>query len=98
TRNAPDVLDANTASIVDLLTQLVRIPSRGGIDPTTPILECVERWFARNAPDLPCTRIVSASGEPLALYAEVRGSAATLNASSNAPVNAPSNSSDEVSS
>jgi succinyl-diaminopimelate desuccinylase len=94
TRNTRDILDAHTASIVDLLTQLVRIPSRGGIDPTTPILERIERWFARHAPDLPCTRIVSTNGEPLALYAEVRGSAATPNA----PANASSNSSDEDSS
>jgi succinyl-diaminopimelate desuccinylase len=99
-------LDARTASIVDLLAQLVRIPSRGGIDPATPILECIEQWFARHAPGLPRTRIVSASGEPLALYAEVCGSAATTaKASENALTNpstkttahAPSNSSDKAS-
>ncbi|GAB7525688.1 M20 family metallopeptidase [Paraburkholderia sp. 2C] len=89
-RDVPDVLDARTASIVDLLTQLVRIPSRGGIDPATPILECIEQWFARHAPTVPRTRLVCAGGEPLGLYAEVRGSAAM-------PGQAPSHSSDETS-
>jgi succinyl-diaminopimelate desuccinylase len=101
-----DAFDARTASIVDLLTQLVRIPSRGGIDPTTPILECIEQWFVRHAPAVQRTRIVSANGEPLALYAEVRGSAATLrnaranaatNSVANPAANAPSNSSDKAS-
>ncbi|HEY4350118.1 MAG TPA: M20/M25/M40 family metallo-hydrolase [Paraburkholderia sp.] len=97
-----DAFDARTASIIDLLTQLVRIPSRGGIDPATPILECIEQWFARHAPAVQRTRIVSANGEPLALYAEVRGSAATLSdarasAAANGAANAPSNSSDKAS-
>ncbi|MDQ7977505.1 M20/M25/M40 family metallo-hydrolase [Paraburkholderia sp. SARCC-3016] len=92
TQDAPRVLDtleARTASIVALLAQLVRIPSRGGIDPTTPILECIEQWFAQHAPNMPRTRIVSRGGEPLGLYTEVRGSAAT-------PVHASSHSSDKA--
>ncbi|HEY3598847.1 MAG TPA: M20 family metallopeptidase [Paraburkholderia sp.] len=66
--------DARTASIVDLLTRLVRISSRGGIDPSAPVLECIEQWFDAQA--LPCTRtrLVSADGEPLGLYAEISGS------------------------
>jgi succinyl-diaminopimelate desuccinylase len=91
-RDAPrvlDTLDARTASIVALLAQLVCIPSRGGIDPTTPILECIEQWFAQHAPNLPRTRIVSRGGEPLGLYTEVLGSAAT-------PAHASSHSSDEA--
>jgi succinyl-diaminopimelate desuccinylase len=88
--DVPDELNARTASIVDLLTQLVRIPSRGGIDPAAPILERIEQWFALHAPTVPRTRLVSAGGEPLGLYAEVRGSAAM-------PAHAPANSSDKAS-
>ncbi|CAB3750513.1 M20 family metallopeptidase [Paraburkholderia humisilvae] len=77
TARADEPVDARTASIVDLLTRLVRIPSRGGIDPATPVLECIEEWFARHAPMLPRRRVMSACGEALGLYAEVRGTAAT---------------------
>jgi succinyl-diaminopimelate desuccinylase len=72
-----DSVDSRTASIVDLLTRLVRIPSRGGVDPTGPVLECIERWFAQHAPALPHRRVMSARGEPLGLYAEIRGTGAT---------------------
>ncbi len=65
------------ASIVDLLTRLVRIPSRGGIDPSAPVLECIEQWFDAHAPALPRRRLLSAAGEPLGLYAEISGSAAS---------------------
>ncbi|MFC0397116.1 M20 family metallopeptidase [Paraburkholderia rhizosphaerae] len=77
TADADEPLAARTASIVDLLTRLVRIPSRGGIDPTAPVLECIEQWFARHAPALPCTRVMSARGEPLGLYVQVCGTAPT---------------------
>ncbi|ACC70185.1 M20/M25/M40 family metallo-hydrolase [Paraburkholderia phymatum] len=61
----------DTASIVELLTALVRLPSRGGIDACTPVLECVEAWFA--ARGVGTRRLLCADGEPLALYAEIRG-------------------------
>ncbi|CAB3757654.1 M20 family metallopeptidase [Paraburkholderia solisilvae] len=75
-------IDPHSASIVALLTRLVRIPSRGGIDPTAPILECIEQWFAQHAPLLPRRRVLSADDEPLGLYVEVRGTAAASGRSS----------------
>ncbi|MBN3767010.1 M20 family metallopeptidase [Burkholderia sp. Ac-20365] len=61
----------DTASIVDLLTALVRVPSRGGIDARAPVLECVETWF--DAHQVRTRRLVSADGDPLALHAQIRG-------------------------
>jgi succinyl-diaminopimelate desuccinylase len=63
----------DTASIVDLLSALVRIPSRGGIDAGAPVLEYVEAWFA--AHDVTTRRLVSSEGEPLGLYAGIQGAA-----------------------
>lgn len=65
--------DARLTSIVDLLTKLVRIPSRGGTDACAPVLECIEQWFDQEG--LSRRRVVSADGEPLGLYAEISGSA-----------------------
>ena len=66
--DAPD-----TASIVDLLTALVRVPSRGGIDARAPVLECIEAWLGTHG--VHTRRIISADGEPLALHLEIRGGA-----------------------
>ncbi|MBN3758003.1 M20 family metallopeptidase [Paraburkholderia sp. Tr-20389] len=63
----------DTASIVELLTALVRLPSRGGIDTCAPVLECAEAWLVAHA--VGTRRLLSADGEPLALYAEIRGAA-----------------------
>ena len=65
--------DAHTTSIVELLSRLVAIPSRGGLDPCEPVLECIEDWF--DAHGLARRRIVSANGESLGLYAEIAGTA-----------------------
>lgn len=62
----------DTASIVELLTTLVRVPSRGGIDRCLSVLECVEAWLVERG--VGTRRLVSEEGEPLALYAEIRGS------------------------
>jgi succinyl-diaminopimelate desuccinylase len=69
---------ADITSIVELLTALVRIASRGGIDACEPVLACVETWFA--AHEIATRRIVGKDGEPLGLYAEVRGTAAPRSA------------------
>jgi len=63
----------DTASIVDLLTALVRTPSRGGIDACAPVLERVEAWLAANG--VPARRLASGNGEPLGLYVQIRGAA-----------------------
>ncbi|HVE11344.1 MAG TPA: M20 family metallopeptidase [Paraburkholderia sp.] len=81
---APTPHDPAASSIVELLARLVRIPSRGGIDANLPVLECIEQWFDANAHDVPRTRIVSADGAPLGLYAEVAGSAASASANTTA--------------
>lgn len=64
----------DTASIVELLTALVRVPSRGGIDARAPVLDCIEAWF--RAHHVHTRRLVSADGEPLALHVEIRGTSA----------------------
>jgi len=61
----------DTESIVDLLTALVRMPSRGGIDACASVLEYVDAWF--RARHVETRRLLSEDGEALALYAEVRG-------------------------
>lgn len=58
-----------TASIADLLSALVRIPSRGGIDACAPVLGCIEAWC--RARGLSTQRLVGDDGEPLGLYAEI---------------------------
>jgi succinyl-diaminopimelate desuccinylase len=63
----------DTASIVDLLTALVRIPSRGGSDAGAPVLEYVAAWFAEH--DVTTRRLASTEGEPLGLYAGIQGAA-----------------------
>jgi succinyl-diaminopimelate desuccinylase len=35
-------------SVVSLIQQLVRIPSRGGADPYTPVLDAMRTWFAEH--------------------------------------------------
>ncbi|GJH31577.1 M20/M25/M40 family metallo-hydrolase [Paraburkholderia hospita] len=64
----------DTASIVELLTALVRVPSRGGIDARAPVLECIEAWFS--AHHVRTRRLVSADGAPLALHVEIHGASA----------------------
>jgi succinyl-diaminopimelate desuccinylase len=63
----------DTVSIVELLTALVRIPSRGGSDACAPVLDCVEAWLG--AHDVATRRLLSTDGEPLGLYAVIRGAA-----------------------
>lgn len=48
------------ASLVGLLTRLVRLPSRGGIDPSEPILDLLAGWFCERG--LPTQRILDPAG------------------------------------
>ena len=43
------------ASVVELTRDLVRIPSRGGIDPYDPVLDCMASWL--DAHGLECRRL-----------------------------------------
>ena len=42
-------------AVVKLIQDLVRIPSRGGIDPYDPVLDCMASWLAGHG--LPCRRL-----------------------------------------
>jgi succinyl-diaminopimelate desuccinylase len=43
------------ASVLELARDLVRIPSRGGIDPYDPVLDCMASWL--DARGLDCHRL-----------------------------------------
>lgn len=58
-------------SVVELTRDLVRIPSRGGIDPYEPILDHMQRWLAEHG--LPCRRLPGPDGATVALVSEVTG-------------------------
>lgn len=58
-------------SIAGLTAELVRIPSRSGIDPYEPIVGYMERWLAEQG--LAPRRLLGPSGAPLALTCDVRG-------------------------
>ncbi|NQT61268.1 MAG: M20 family metallopeptidase [Bacteroidetes bacterium] len=60
-----------TEAILTLVQELVRIPSRGGVDDPAPILETIARWF-KDA-DLPGDILTDSSGNPCAFYAETAG-------------------------
>ena len=46
------------AAVVKLTRELVRIPSRGGIDPYDPVLDCMASWLAGHG--LTCRRLAGA--------------------------------------
>jgi succinyl-diaminopimelate desuccinylase len=58
-------------SVVELTRRLVRVPSRGGIDPYGPVLECVSNWLAEHG--LACRRVAGPGGVVVALACEVPG-------------------------
>lgn len=60
-------------SIVELLSALVRTPSRAGEDDLAPVLDVISAWFT--ARGLPFERLVAADGAPLGLHAQVIGAA-----------------------
>jgi acetylornithine deacetylase/succinyl-diaminopimelate desuccinylase-like protein len=62
------------ASVLELARALVRTPSRGGIDPYDPVLECMASWL--NAHGLGCRRLADPGGATVALACEVTGAAA----------------------
>jgi succinyl-diaminopimelate desuccinylase len=56
-------------SVVELTRALVRVPSRGGIDPYEPVLECMAAWLGAHR--LACQRLAGPSGVTVALVCEV---------------------------
>jgi succinyl-diaminopimelate desuccinylase len=63
---------ADHGSVVALARELVRIPSRGGIDPYEPALDCMAGWLVGHG--LACRRLAGAGGATIALACEVTGS------------------------
>jgi succinyl-diaminopimelate desuccinylase len=59
------------ASVLELARDLVQIPSRGGIDPYDPVLDCMAAWLG--ARGLDCRRLTGPGGATVALACEVTG-------------------------
>ncbi|MGR3932994.1 M20 family metallopeptidase [Streptomyces sp. BRA346] len=62
---------ARTASVVELARELIRRPSRGGIDDYGPVLSVLEDWLASRG--LPHRRLHDAAGELVGLLVEIPG-------------------------
>src|SRR5213078_3265730 len=58
-------------SVVELTRQLVRVPSRAGIDPYRPVLECMSAWLDGHG--LRPRRLLAAGGETVAMVCEITG-------------------------
>lgn len=62
---------ADHASVLTLAQDLIRLPSRAGIDPYEPVLTHTEAWLAAHA--LPTRRLLDATGTTVGLTCEVTG-------------------------
>ncbi|MEW2296971.1 M20/M25/M40 family metallo-hydrolase [Streptomyces sp. NPDC006743] len=62
---------ARTATVVELAQELVRQPSRGGIDDYGPVLDVLEDWLAAHG--LPFRRLRDDAGGPVGLLVEIPG-------------------------
>jgi succinyl-diaminopimelate desuccinylase len=58
-------------AVVKLTRRLVRVPSRGGIDPYGPVLECMSAWLGEHG--LACRRVAGPGWATVALTCEVPG-------------------------
>lgn len=58
-------------SVLELARDLVRIPSRGGIDPYDPVLDCMASWLESRG--LECRRLAGPGGATVALACDVHG-------------------------
>jgi succinyl-diaminopimelate desuccinylase len=52
--------------IIELASELIRIPSRAGIDSTAPILEYIKGWLGRH--DLPVTSLKNGKSDEVGVY------------------------------
>lgn len=62
---------ARSASVIELAQELIRRPSRGGIDDYAPVLGVLEEWLAGRG--LPHRRLHDASGRLVGLLVEITG-------------------------
>jgi succinyl-diaminopimelate desuccinylase len=62
---------ADAAPVTTFAQELIRIPSRGGIDDPEPILALAENWLRSN--ELPHRRLHAPDGAPAAVVIEVAG-------------------------
>src|SRR5262245_27190534 len=62
---------ADRDSVVDLTRQLVRLPSRAGIDPYEPVLGCMSAWLGGHG--LRPRQLSAAGGETVAMVCEITG-------------------------
>lgn len=69
--NLPQEGRARTASVVELAQELIRRPSRAGIDDYGPVLTVLEDWLA--ARDLPHRRLHDDAGALVGLLVEIPG-------------------------
>jgi succinyl-diaminopimelate desuccinylase len=58
-------------SVLELAAQLVKVPSRGGVDDYGPVLAVMEDWLSVHA--LPSRRLTDASGEVVGLLCVLEG-------------------------
>ena len=72
-----DVIDTRRAgyedqsAVVQLTRELVRLPSRGGLDPYEPVLDRMDSWLGEHG--IASTRLASPEGASVALVSEVKG-------------------------
>ncbi|MFG2174717.1 M20 family metallopeptidase [Streptomyces niveus] len=71
--NVVDQARGRAASVVELAQRLVRVPSRGGLDPYGPVLDVLEKWLSGHG--LPHRRLTSPGGEQVGLVVEIAGPA-----------------------
>jgi len=62
---------ARSASVVELAQELIRHPSRGGIDDYSPVLTVLEGWLSGRA--LPHRRLHNGTGQLVGLLVEIAG-------------------------
>jgi len=71
TRGHSGLMSPEDAEVIELAQELIRHPSRAGIDGYGPVLAVLERWLG--ARDLPRRRLYDDARRPVALLGEVAG-------------------------
>jgi succinyl-diaminopimelate desuccinylase len=64
--------EEDQASVTEFLQRLVRVPSRGDLDPYEPIIELVASWLSDHG--LSPRRLLDGKGQPVGLAGDVTGS------------------------